>query len=260
MLAPEEFLHIITEIIPQLKECARLVITSESPNSTEKGANPYDLLTSYDIELEERIITILSHATPGVAIVGEESGGDMNREEFWLVDPIDGTLHFTRHMPFCMTMVALIQNGYPVISVLINLYTGDVYHAVKGAGAYMNNQKIEVSKRHDRSSLVLVESSLARHQDILAFQRVHKSYKTMNLCCAGYEFCLVASGKVEARVVYNGYGKAYDFASGALLVNEAGGVVRNFHDEEFSILDTDFLAASNETLYYHLKSLIEGRE
>ena len=75
--------------------------------------------------------------------------------------------------------------------------------------------------------------------------------KTLNTLSAGFEFALVATGKTEGHLVYDGFGKDYDFAPGSLLVSEAGGVVKNFKSNSFDYTNLNFIA-SNQKVYEEL--------
>jgi fructose-1,6-bisphosphatase/inositol monophosphatase family enzyme len=73
---------------------------------------------------------------------------------------------------------------------------------------------------------------------------------------AGYEFVLVATGKIEGRIMYDAFGKDYDFAPGSLLVREAGGIVRNFHSDAYDYTNLSFIAC-NQVVY---EELVKGED
>jgi len=103
-------------------------------------------------------------------------------------------------------------------------------------------------------SVVLLEISRKGSANNALYSSYAGKYKTMDMICAGYEFLLVATGKVEARIAYEPFGKPFDFAPGALLIQEAGGVVRNFDGQDYTVRDVNFIAAASEELYEVLRN------
>jgi myo-inositol-1(or 4)-monophosphatase len=95
-------------------------------------------VTELDRSTEQFLAERLHKLYPEIEFFGEESGGNDKASQFWLVDPIDGTGNFIRGLPFCTTMIALIQEGQPVFSVIYNFMTKEIYSAEKGKGATLN--------------------------------------------------------------------------------------------------------------------------
>src|SRR3989344_3048338 len=114
----------------------------------EKSGHPADIVTEFDTKVEEFLKEKLAEAFPEIPFVGEEGSGDRNAERFWLVDPIDGTGHYMRGLPFCTTMLALIEHGAVTFSVIYDFVSDKMYWAEKGKGAYMNDTPIHVSTRN----------------------------------------------------------------------------------------------------------------
>ncbi len=218
-----------------------------------KSASSTDAVTEIDQRVEQQLKEDLATLLPDVPFVGEEFGGDRDGETFWLSDPIDGTGHFIRGIPFCTTMLALIHKGEVIFALIYDFVNDDMYHAELGKGAYKNEEKISVSNRNLEQAYLHCEinSKKEENKEVLAAIR-----SRANLCqtlSSGFEFVLVASGKTEGRIVYDGFGKDYDYAAGALLVKEAGGIVRNFKSESYDYTNLSFIA-SNQNVYDELIS------
>jgi len=181
-------------------------------------------------------------------------GGEKNNK-FWLVDPIDGTLPFVRGIPVCTTMVALIENGEVTFSAIYNFVTDTLFLAEKGKGAWENDTRIHVSDRSLYSAIIKFET--IRESDTYdGFKkRLYTKAIPFDTIVAGYEFCLVASGKIDGRISLNPYGKDYDFAPGSLLVSEAGGIVKNIGSDTYDYRNTD-LIATNEKIYQEILALL----
>jgi myo-inositol-1(or 4)-monophosphatase len=216
-----------------------------------KSDNTVDVVTQIDQDIEEYLKAELYKIMPEVAFVGEEFGGDRSSGKFWLVDPIDGTGHYIRGIPYCTTMLALIENGKVIFSIIYDFVNDVIYHAELGNGAYKNGEKISVSERHLNKSYLSCEinSKKEENKELLSF--IRSKANTIQHLCSGYEYVFVATGKIEGRIVYDGFGKDYDFAPGSLLVSEAGGVVKNFKSDSFDYTNLNFIAC-NKNIYEEL--------
>ncbi len=220
----------------------------------KKSASAHDVVTALDNEVETFLQTELKKIYPDVEFAGEEFGGSREGKRFWLVDPIDGTSLFLRGIPFCSTMLALVEDGQVIFSAIYDFVNDIMYHAEKGKGAYKNGERIHVSDRSAEEAYIGWETHLSNPENLKIFVKlrdVASMYKSM---CSGYEYALVAEGKLEARVTFDPWGKDYDFAPGSLLVQEAGGVVANLGSKTYDYRKLNFIAG-NPKLY---KKLTEG--
>lgn len=239
-----------------MADCGTQLEKLHGKTSFMNKTNAYDVVTQSDILVEETLKNALASVYPDIPFVGEETGGDYTNEEFWLVDPIDGTIHFTRGLPFTTIMVSLIQNNKPVVGTIYNFMNHEFFAAYKGGGATLNGKPIHTSKRSVDEALILAEINLSVANNPTVLKHLDERFKIINTCSAGFEFSLVAQGTVEARIAKDPYGKAYDFAAGALIVTEAGGIVRELSGGDFTINSRDFVAASSEKLFQEITRLI----
>ena len=218
-----------------------------------KNGSATDVVTEIDLAIEEYLATEFARLDSSIGFVGEEHGGDRGKARHWLVDPIDGTAHYVRGIPFCTTMVALIEDGQVTFSAIYDFVNDVMYHALRGGGAFKNGEALHVSDRPLASAYMCYESDLGKGDNLktyLAFKEQAQIIQTLN---AGYEFSLIASGKLEGRICLDPYGKDYDFAPGSLLVAEAGGVVANIGSTGFDYTNLDFVA-TNKSVYDALTS------
>lgn len=220
----------------------------------QKNPNGADVVTALDLEVEHFLSDRLRSIDPGITFAGEEYGGARTDERFWLCDPIDGTAHYVRGLPFCTVMLALIEKGKVTFSVVYDFLNDVVYHAERGKGAFRNDERIKVSTRTFGNAYFVWESHLEKQKNLDTFLKLYKKMIPVKTISAGWEFAMVASGKLEARVTFDPHGKDYDFASGSLLVEEAGGIVANLGTRTYDYRNTDFIAA-NPVVF---KELTEG--
>lgn len=211
---------------------------------SQKNESPASVVTEIDEQLERHFATEFAKVMPEVAYVGEEFGGDRTAERFWLVDPIDGTGHYVHGLPYCTTMVALVENGSVSLGVIYDFVHDVLYHAVRGGGAYANGEPIHVSKREITEAYVCYETKLEKPDNLEKYLACRQLCIPLNHVCAGYEHILVATGKVEGRIGYDPYGTDYDFAPGLLLITEAGGVVTNIGSKTYDYTNPNYIAAN----------------
>jgi len=210
-------------------------------------------VTELDQKTERFIAERLHALHPDIEFFGEEFGGNNLAERFWLVDPIDGTGNFIRGIPFSTTMVALIQEGEAVFSIIYNFVTKEIYSATKGEGAKLNGVPIHVSERPLKEANVYFETNRRKQENLERFLKITDKYSLQATHASGFEFYQVAAGRMEARVCFDGFGQDWDFAPGALLVKEAGGIVRNIGSDRYDYRDHNYIAGT-KTAYEDLKT------
>ncbi len=208
------------------------------------------VVTELDKRVELELKNALRILDESIGFYGEEFGVEGNTETFWTIDPIDGTEAFIRGMPFCTNMLCLISDGEPQAALIYNFVLDELYTAIKDKGAYLNGIPIYVSSRNIKHACVEFEikpTSFENREKYFAIPR----YSNVKFAAAGFGFCLVASGRIEARVTYDSFGKIWDYAPGVLLVKEAGGYVSNIGTSEYDYKNLN-LIASNKHVYNDL--------
>src|SRR6266567_801568 len=210
-----------------------------------------DVVTELDTRIEQFLKDRFQQDYPSVGFVGEELGIKQEAEQIWLVDPLDGTAHFIRGIPFCTTMVALIDKGEVVFALIYDFVGRNLYTAEKGKGAQLNGRPIAVSERSLNEAYIAVETNLELPGNVARYIALRKKCVILSTVNCGFEFALVASGKIDGRICMDPYGEDWDFAAGALLVAEAGGVVTNIGKKTFDYRDHNFLA-TNRAVYAEL--------
>ena len=215
---------------------------------TNKSGSAADVVTALDVETEERLSTALGAFDGGIGVHGEELGASLGDGDsgatYWLIDPIDGTGHYVRGTPFCTTMVALIHEGRAVASVINDFVRSRLYSASLGGGATVNGEPIHVSDRSLAEAYVTAEMATVTDEEARTRARLREQVVIMATVCSGWDFAMIAEGRLEGRVVLNGYGKDHDYAPGTLLVTEAGGIVTNMGSRGYDVRDHDFVAAN----------------
>lgn len=209
------------------------------------------VFTELDHKTEQFLQQELGKFSETIGFRGEEFGVHSHADTTWLVDPIDGTAHFIRGIPFCTTMISLIENGEVVLAVIHDFVNDNTYWAIRGGGAYCNDTKISVSTRSLKQSLVSFETKLEKPENYQKYLAIRGQTGIIATVNCGFEFAMVASGKLDARIGLDPYGMDWDFAPGSLLVREAGGVAANIGKNTYDYTNHDYIIA-NAAVYREL--------
>lgn len=203
--------------------------------------NKHDVVTPFDTKAETAIIGRIRQDFPEHSFCGEEHGtqGDLTNEIVWVIDPIDGTLNFSRQIPSFATSIACMYKGVTYVAVCYDPLAKELFVAKKGLGAQMNGHTIHVSSisHLDHSGVSLgITVGLENIQQIGFIRRTGSSV---------LDLCYVAKGALEGYIEFSLH--LWDFAAAKLIVEEAGGKVTTSTGEKVipSFGQTSSIIASN---------------
>ncbi len=215
-----------------------------------KGPNDY--VTETDQAAETAIIEVLHQAYPSHAILAEESGASGESEFEWIIDPIDGTANFIHGFPHYAVSIALRHKGVLSQAVIFDPVHNDLFTASRGEGAFLNNRRIRVSRRIKLRECLVGISYPARPEITLG--AITAEFAALTRATSGIrrtgsavlDLAYVACGRLDG---YLSYGlKPWDLAAGALLVQEAGGLVTDFAGDSGYLDSGDLIAANSKIL------------
>jgi myo-inositol-1(or 4)-monophosphatase len=181
---------------------------------SKKG--PSDFVTNSDIKAEKIIIEELKKARPHYSIISEENGTENNKDKnnTWIIDPIDGTINFLHGIPHFAISIALKSNEEIVSGLIFDPIKNEIFFAEKENGAFFNNHRIRVSKKNEINNCLFATGGETKQELDLPYRKSG---------CAALDMAYVAAGR------YDGYFQhdlnLWDIAAGIILVKEAGGVL-----------------------------------
>lgn len=224
--------HLLEEIIEIVHGCGKIMLSAtDIERKMHQKAGKGNFVTDYDSRVQQVLEEKLLALVPGAVFLGEEDQmdqTDISRGYAFIVDPIDGTANFTRGFDMSCISVALALDGKPVLGVIYNPYSGETYHAEKGKGAYRNGEPVHASQRTLEEGLILFGTA-PYHQELtkrsfeVAYQYMSRGEDLRRSGSAALDLCAIASGRAE--FYFEMRLCPWDYAAGALLVEEAGGLV-----------------------------------
>ena len=210
---------------------------------SKKG--PRDFVTKTDKYVEKILIEELSKAKKNYSFLCEEAGSIKNKdqENIWIIDPIDGTTNFLHGIPHFAICIALQTNKKIVSGLIFDPIKDEMFFAEKNKGAFLNNHRLRVSKKN-----FLEDCLFSSNHEGVKFSNLNMRYSG----CAALDLAYVASGRLDG--FFHNKINLWDVAAGALLVEEAGGIVNDLN--KFSINSIDIKASSASISDDMLKCLI----
>lgn len=207
-----------------------------------------DLVTEADRRSEELIVGRLRETFPDHSIIAEEGGGDGGSEYLWLVDPLDGTTNYAHGFPWFSISIALLKGGEPILGVIYNPVLDELFWAEKGGEAWLNGERIFVSRISELSYSFLATGFPYDIRESEVNNLDHFSHFTLKALAirragsAALDLAYLACGRFDGFWELKLH--AWDVAAGFLLVREAGGRVTDFKGDFFDPFGMEILASN----------------
>jgi len=209
---------------------------------SKKG--PRDFVTKTDKHVEKILIEELSKTKKNYSFLSEEVGSIKNKDKdnIWIIDPIDGTTNFLHGIPHFAICLALESKKEIISGLIYDPIKDEMFYAEKNKGAYLNNQRLRVSNKD-----LIDECLFSSNHEGVKFSNLNMRYSG----CAALDLAYVASGRLDG--FFHNKINIWDVASGALMVEEAGGIVNDL--KRFNSNNIDIRASSGAIHDKMLKNL-----
>ncbi len=193
---------------------------------SKKG--PYDFVTKTDKNVEKILIDELSKSKKNYSFITEESGNINNKDKdnFWIIDPIDGTTNFLHGIPHFAICIALKSKEEIISGLIFDPIKDEMFFAEKNKGAYLNNHRLRVSNKNS-----LDDCLFSSNHEGVKFSDLNMRYSG----CAALDLAYVACGRLDG--FFHNKINLWDIAAGFLMVNEAGGVVNDINKFDSNNID-----------------------
>ena len=203
----------------------------ENLQVSKKG--PKDFVTKTDKLVEEILVQELSKNKKNYSFITEETGiiNNSDKDNFWIIDPIDGTTNFLHGIPHFAISIALKIKNNIISGLIFDPIKNEIFYAEKNSGSFFNNQRIRVSKKNDLENCLFATNHLGA------------KYSELNLRytgCAALDLAYVGSGRLDG--FFQNDINIWDVAAGTIIVEEAGGKVNDIN--KFKINNINIRASS----------------
>ena len=233
-----------------------------TPFSIASKEGTHNLVTEYDHKAEKLIIDFLTKNVPGSHFLAEESGssGKDAGGILWIIDPLDGTVNFAHQIPTFSVSIAAQKQGKVISGVVYQPMTHELFVAETGKGAFLNGQKITVSKVKNIEMAMLATGfpyNLAKNpfHCIEHFVDIVKlGIPIRRLGSAAIDLSYTAAGRFEG--FFEVELSPWDVAAGKLLVEEAGGTVTHWDKKPFDIHARTPMLASNGLIHHAVATIL----
>ena len=232
-----------------VRRAGELILKADAFRVEQKEGHA-NFVTSVDEEVQRFLIAQLISLLPGSRVISEEQENSaLTNDPTWVIDPLDGTTNFIHHFRFSAVSVALLQNREPVIGVVYQPYSDEMFYAEKNRGAELNGRSIHVSANPIEQAVVgfgtsPYELELAEKSMKAALCFLQHAADVRRCGSAALDLAYVAAGRQD--VFFEFILRPWDYAAGSLLVREAGGVFRMPMLNEPDYAQTTAVLASNQ--------------
>ena len=243
-------------LIRDFGEIEKLQVSSKGPG---------DFVSAADKKSEKIIIEELLKAHPDYGILSEESGeiNKNNKENRWIIDPIDGTSNFLNGIPQFAISVAYEEKGKVICGMIFDPIKNEMFFAEKGAGAFLNNSRIRVSNKKKLKESMLVTGGPRRSSK--KRESIFKEYNNISnivdipirkFGSAALDLANVASGRFDG--FWQWELSYWDIAAGLIILEESGGFV-DFLEKDEKVLAKKNIIATNSKIHQELKDALEKK-
>ena len=246
----------LQEIIRLAREAGAIIRSARDvETSVREKTGPRDLVTKYDLMVQEFLRRELLALLPEAGFLGEEGDGTDKgsvREWVFIVDPIDGTTNFIQGYRNSCVSIGLARNGAVQYGVVYNPYDGELYAAERGCGATLNGKAIHCQDHPLDHSLLIFGSALYYRELVPQTLRLFNAAFPLvqdirRFGSAALDLCYLAAGK--AGVFFEGRLCPWDYAAGSLIAEEAGCTVTELNGKALDLFEKSSVLAGSPAAY-----------
>ena len=205
-------------------EAGSIIMSYYNTDYEIKDKGYHNPVTTADHAADTLLKKTLMAARPDYGWLSEEtvdSPARLSKERVWVVDPLDGTKEFIEGVPNFVVSVALVENGYPVVGVLYNPVTKEMFTAEKSKGAFLNDKPILCSTKESVSEMVILNSRSETRRGLWKpYDGIFGKLKAIG--SVAYKLGLTAAGKADIFASLRPKNE-WDICAGNCIINEAGG-------------------------------------
>ncbi|VVB65677.1 Fructose-1,6-bisphosphatase/inositol-1-monophosphatase [Candidatus Gugararchaeum adminiculabundum] len=213
-----------------------------------------DVVTEVDEKAEKAVTDLLLGEFPDHCVLGEEGGnfGKNGSKYRWIIDPLDGTMNYSRGVPYFCISIALEINKKIVVGAVYKPCGNELFSASRGRGAFMNGDRIYVSEMQPMKKCICVYCT-SHHTSLPALEygkklvgTFYSKAKTTRIRGSALDLCYVAAGRFDSATAT--CWEYWDWAGASVIVEEAGGIITDLKGDALNP-DSKEICASNGKIH-----------
>ena len=238
-----------------IKECGQIIKNAKINDVMLKNNDRRNLVTEFDLKIQEILKTKLKEVLPEASFFGEEGTQEYKKDGYCFVcDPIDGTTNFVKGCNFSSISIALLKDGNPVLGAIYNPFLDELFTAELNKGAKLNRKPIHTTTENLANSLVTFGTGVVDLSQIdMVFEYAKKCFNAsidVRRCgSAALELCNLACGRIGYFCEFKL--SPWDYSAGILIAKEAGAIAKsnNFEDiDDYFAIRPIFVMANEQIL------------
>jgi len=224
----------------------------------------FDFVSHIDKNTEIMLVKQLSELLPSAGFITEEGQAEYNNEEYcWIIDPLDGTTNYIHDFAPYSVSIALSKGNDLLLGVIYEVCRDECFYAWKGGGSYLNGKPLSTSTNTEIDKAFIgigLPYSFEKYMPVAEsiIPRFYGSCTGLRLTgSAAANMCYVAAGRYD--LWFEAYIKPWDFAAGALIVTEAGGVISGFDNNPNIMSSHHVIASSNQSIHFKVLDFLNAK-
>ena len=218
----------------------------ENLQVSKKG--PKDFVTKTDKRVEKILIDELTKSKKNYSFITEETGEilNKNKDNFWIIDPIDGTTNFLHGIPHFAISIALKREDEIISGIIFDPIKNEIFYAEKDNGSFFNNNRIRVSNKSNIDECLF-------SSNCEGIKLIYPKLNLRNTGCAALDLAYVGCGRFDGY--FHDKINIWDIAAGIILIKEAGGKVNDINKFRNNKID---IRAANPNIYEKMIKKIDN--
>ena len=218
----------------------------ENLQVSKKG--PKDFVTKTDKRVEKILIDELTKSKKNYSFITEETGEilNKNKDNFWIIDPIDGTTNFLHGIPHFAISIALKREDEIISGLVFDPIKNEIFYAEKDNGSFFNNNRIRVSNKSNIDECLF-------SSNCEGIKLIYPKLNLRNTGCAALDLAYVGCGRLDGY--FHDKINIWDIAAGKIIIEEAGGKVNNINKFRNDNID---IRAANPNIYEKMLKKIDN--
>lgn len=254
-LNSEQLINILNQCKRLVKKQGQYILRSWHKIGKISYKNLRDVVTNVDIEVENNLRLGLHKLLPQAGFIVEEGKTEIKSPYNWVIDPIDGTKNYVSQMPMFMTQIALLKNEEPILGIIYNPVSDQLFSAVKNHGTYLNGQKCFIKKTVSPESAIINidfgEDDKTTDWRLSVILKLIKIFYRVRIS-GGIFTAYLATGGFDAYIVSTKTIKKVDFLPNVIISQEAGYKIEYVN----SSINQKFLIISHPSIFSKIKLII----